>query len=111
MRAESDARFIEAEETALLYATAYAAHYTAKDLRKAFDLYREIVAAHPDTPEAGYSRAQIRNIAHSVASEQEILNAHVDLARTYLEKGAPDDGRGGPGQEARSSDAKAHQAR
>jgi hypothetical protein len=111
MRDGSDARFIEAEETALQYATAYAAHYSAKDLRKALELYGVIVAAHPDSPEAGYSRDQMKNIARAVVPKDEILAAQVDLAWAYLQKGTPDDDRGKPGREARSPDAEDHHAR
>lgn len=34
-------------------ATAYDAHYMTKDINKAFTLYEDIIAAHPDTKEAG----------------------------------------------------------
>jgi hypothetical protein len=48
------------------YATAYESHYTAKDIHKAFTLYEDIIATHPDTKEAGYSRSQIQNVVNAV---------------------------------------------
>jgi hypothetical protein len=74
-------------EAGRLYATAYAAHYAAKDLRGAFELYRSLMATHPDTPEAGYSQSQILNIANAVVPKQKILDAQVELALAYLESG------------------------
>ena len=72
------------------YSTAYAAHYTTKDLREALELYRGIVAAHPETPEAGYSRTQIQNIVNSVVPDQELLDAQADLALAHMApQGAP----------------------
>lgn len=44
------------------YAAAHAAHYTTKNLHKALELYRGVVAAHPNTQDAVYSHAQIQNI-------------------------------------------------
>ena len=48
------------EEADQQYATAYDMHYTTKDIHKAFTLYEDIIAAHPDTKEAGYSKSQIQ---------------------------------------------------
>ena len=69
------------------YAAAHAAHYTTKNLREALDLYKGIIAAHPDTREAGYSRSQIQNIVNAVVPEQELFDAQVDLALAHLEHG------------------------
>ncbi len=71
------------------YATAHRCHYETKDLREALDLYESIVAAHPDAPEAGYSRSQIQNIVRAVVPEQELFDAQVNLASAYLEQDAP----------------------
>ena len=60
-------------EASQKYAAAYAAHYETKDLREALELYRGIVAAHPDTQEAGYSRSQIQNIVNEVVPERELF--------------------------------------
>jgi hypothetical protein len=69
------------------YAAAYAAHYTTKDLREALELYKGVMAAHPKTQEAGYSRSQIRNIVNAVVPDQELLNAQLDLAMAHFEHG------------------------
>ena len=61
------------------YAAAHLAQYGDKDLSGALDLYTALIATHPDTPEAGYSRSQVKNIVHSVVPEQELLDAHVAL--------------------------------
>jgi hypothetical protein len=73
------------------YAAAYAAHYTTKDLHDALRLYRGIMAAHPNTPEAGYSQSQILNIVKSVVPNQEPLDAQAELALAHLEQEKPPD--------------------
>lgn len=72
-------------ESARAYASAYAAHYTERDLAKALQLYKQIMACHASTREAGYSRTQIQNIVHSVVPAQELLDAQVELALAHLE--------------------------
>lgn len=62
------------------YAAAHAAHYGSKDLRGALDLYRDVIATHPNTQEAGYSRSQIQNIVTSVVPKQALFDVQVDLA-------------------------------
>ena len=69
------------------YATAYAAHYTTKDLPEALELYRGVMAAYPNTQEAKYSRSQIQNIVNVVVPEQELFDAQVDLALARFEHG------------------------
>jgi len=64
------------------YAEAYAAHYTTKDLHEALKLYKAIMAEHPNTKEAEYSRTQIQNIVQSVVPKQRLLDAQVELALT-----------------------------
>lgn len=66
------------------YATAHDAHYRAKDLHEAVELYRGVMVAHPNTPEAAYSRTQIQNIAHSVVPQQELLDAQIELTLACL---------------------------
>jgi hypothetical protein len=73
------------------YEAAHAAHYKTKDLHEALELYKEVIAAHPDTREAGYSRSQLINIVNSVVPRQELLDAQVALALTHLENGEPSD--------------------
>jgi len=67
------------------YAVAYALQYATKDLHEAFTLYRCVMAAYPDTPEADYSRMQIMNIATSVVPKQELLDAQVALTLAHFE--------------------------
>ena len=71
-------------EASQRYAAAYAAHYETKDLREAIELYRGIVAAHPDTQEAGYSRSQIQNIIKEVVPEQGLFEAEVGMAMAHF---------------------------
>ena len=73
------------------YAAAYDAHYKTKDMCKAFKLYGRIIAAHPDTHEAGYSRSQVQNIVNAVIPKQKVMDALVELARTHFEKDVPPD--------------------
>ena len=78
-------------EASQQYATAYDAHYTTKDMYKAFKLYGRLIAAHPDTHEAGYSRSQVQNIVNAVVPKQKVMDALVELALTHLEKDVPPD--------------------
>jgi len=71
------------------YAAAHAAHYKTKNLPEALDLYRDITAGHPNTPEADYSQSQIQNIVKSVVPKQELLTAQIDLALAHLEPKGP----------------------
>ncbi len=71
-------------EAGLHYAAAHAAHYGTKDLGRALELYQDIVTAHPNSQEAGYSRSQIQNIVKSVVPKQELLDAQADLARAHV---------------------------
>ncbi|UCF00904.1 MAG: hypothetical protein JSV14_10930 [Deltaproteobacteria bacterium] len=73
------------------YATAYEAHYTTKDMYKAFKLYGRIIAAHPDTHEAGYSRSQLQNIVNAVIPKQKVMDALVELGLTHFEQDVPPD--------------------
>jgi hypothetical protein len=78
-------------EASQQYATAYDAHYTTKDMYKAFKLYGRLIAAHPDTHEAGYSRSQVQNIVNAVVPKQKVMDALVELARTHFEQDVPPD--------------------
>ena len=73
------------------YATAYDAHYTTKDMYKAFKLYGRIIAAHPDTHEAGYSRSQVQNIVNTVVPKQKVMDALVKLALNHFDQDVPPD--------------------
>jgi outer membrane protein assembly factor BamD (BamD/ComL family) len=71
-------------EPARQYAEAHAAHYTAKNLRTALESYHRIIMAHPASPEAGYSRTQILNIASRIISKDVLLEAQRTLALAEL---------------------------
>lgn len=71
-------------EAARAYAAAYAAHYSQHDLTTALHLYREIIAAHANAREAGYSRTQIQNIVNTVVPAQDLLEAQLNLALACL---------------------------
>jgi len=73
------------------YATAYDAHYKTKDVYKAFKLYESLIAAHPDTQEAGYSRSQVQNIVNTVVPKQKVMDALVELALNHFEQDVPPD--------------------
>jgi len=72
-------------EVARGYAAAYAAHYSQRDLAMALQLYERLIASHSSAREAGYSRTQVQNIVHAVVSEQELLDAQMELAFAHLE--------------------------
>lgn len=74
------------EEAGQQYATAYDMHYTTKDIHKAFTLYEDIIAAHPDTKEAGYSKSQIQNIVNAVVPKREIMDSLMKLARIHFDQ-------------------------
>jgi hypothetical protein len=79
------------EEAGQQYATAYDTHYKTKDIHKAFTLYEDIIAAHPDTKEAGYSKSQVQNIVNGVVPKKEIMDSLMKLARIHFDqKGALD---------------------
>lgn len=64
------------------YAVAYAAHYATKNLKEAFELYRGVMAAYPESPEAMYSQTQIENIAAALVPKQELFDARVNMVLT-----------------------------
>ena len=75
-------------EAARRYEAAYAAHYSERDLPMAFRLYKEVLAAHPGEPEAGFSRMQLQNIVNAIVPRQELMDAQLQLATARL--GHPD---------------------
>ena len=81
----------ELTEAGKQYTEAYAVHYTTKDLHKAIDLYKGIMATHPNAKEAEYSRTQIHNIAKSVVPKEDLLAAHLALTLACLVRDAPSD--------------------
>jgi hypothetical protein len=74
------------EEAGQQYATAYDTHYTTKDIHKAFTLYEDIIATHPDPREAGYSRSQIQNIVNALVPKKKIIDSLLDLARIHFDQ-------------------------
>lgn len=67
------------------YASAYDAHYMAKKIPEAFALYEQIIATHPDTKEAEYSRSQIQNIVNAVVPKKRIMDSLMELVRTHFD--------------------------
>ena len=66
------------------YELAHAIHYTERDLLRALRAYAQVIDQYAGAREADYSRAQIRNIVHSVVPAEEILAAHTALALDHL---------------------------
>jgi hypothetical protein len=66
---------------------------------KAFKLYGRIIATHPDTEEAGYSRCQVQNIVNAVVPKQKVMDALVELALTHFEQDVPPDVEAASGSE------------
>ena len=75
------------------YATAHDAHYKTKELPKAFQLYRDIIADHPDSKEAGYSLSQVHNIVKDVVPKQEVMDSLVAMTLDHFEKVSPSDAK------------------
>jgi hypothetical protein len=73
------------------YDKAHSVHYATKDLHEALELYQGVLAAHPNTQEAGYSRTQMHNIVKGVVPKDDLMTAQVDLALARLEHEGPPD--------------------
>jgi hypothetical protein len=69
----------EQAEVTKLYVDAYTIHYTNNDMRKAFGLYRRILARYPYRKEAGYAASQIQTIINTVVPEEERLTVQMDM--------------------------------
>ena len=80
------------------YADAYSTHYVTKDLPAAIELYRGVMTAFPESPEAGYSRSQIRGIVTAVVPEQVLLDANVLLAKDQFLLGTKPGARSAPNE-------------
>ena len=70
----------EFTKSAQSYAVAYKEHYSNNNLKEAFNLYRDVIAAHPESQEAMYSKKQIENIVAAIVPTQEIFDAQVNMA-------------------------------
>ena len=66
------------------YAEAYASHYGKGDLLTALRSYEDVISRYPNSPEAEYSRSQVRNIASLVVPQEALLTAWIDLAVRHL---------------------------
>lgn len=66
------------------YAAAHAAHYGERDLSAALRLYTTVLASHPESTEADYSRTQIQNIVNAVVPKRELLEAQMELVVARL---------------------------
>ena len=73
-------------ESARRYARAYALHYAERNLLGALTAYDGVIAQHPTSPEADYSRSQMHNIVRSVVPASTLLASHVELARRHLQQ-------------------------
>ena len=74
------------EKAVQQYAMAHTTHYKTKDLLKAYQQYREILASYPGAKEAEYARMQIRNIVDSVVPDQEVDDCTSELALAHLKQ-------------------------
>lgn len=77
---------IERGEAGRQYAAAHAAHYVARDLPLALQLYKALLVAHPSTQEADYSRTQVQNLVNAVIPRRRILEAQIELAVAHFER-------------------------
>ncbi len=68
------------------YTKAYDMHYKKKDLPKAFNLYRGIIADYPNTDEARYSLSQVQNIVNAVVPKQEVMDALVAMTLAHFKQ-------------------------
>lgn len=73
-------------EADMQYTEAHAEHYVAKDLLKAFDLYRNIIDTHPESQAAEFARGQVENIVSFLIPKEKIFNNHVDMALAHFKK-------------------------
>ena len=82
---------IELGEVGRQYAAAHAAHYVARDLPLALQLYKAVLASYPSTEEADYSRTQVQNLVNAVIPKQELLDAQMELAVAHFARTAVSD--------------------
>ena len=68
------------------YKLAYTSHYSEKNLKGAFDLYRRIITDHPESHESIYSRKQIENIVAQLIPKQEIFDVLINKLLKHFEK-------------------------
>ena len=68
------------------YATAYAAHYSTRDLPLAFQLYRQLIETHPNAKEAGYAEMQIRNMVNATVPKKDLLDFQIERLLHHFEQ-------------------------
>lgn len=73
------------------YATAHSAHYVTRDLQGALELYQAVLASHPGTVEADFSRTQMQNIVNAVIPKQELMATQMELVFTHFAREARGD--------------------
>lgn len=66
------------------YSIAQEAHYTTKDIHKAFLMYGNIIKHYPDTPESQYSRSQVQRILKEVIPEKMINDTMDTLVSNHF---------------------------
>lgn len=66
------------------YADAHAAHYVDKNVAEACRRYGVLIAEHPNSREAQYSRSQIDNIARSVVPATVMLSELMSMIEKHL---------------------------
>ena len=88
MNRTSEVTAAKGYRVAQVYADAHDAHYVRRDLATALASYHRILADHPDCPEAGYARAQVRNIVHHVVPGDELVFELITLAHVRLREAA-----------------------
>ena len=88
-------RYDDSTAQAREYAAAYTLHYSDKNLADALREYRQVMADHPHTAEAGYSLAQVQNIIKEVVPPTVLLAAQLRLVLDYLEPAAAAGGEDG----------------
>ena len=80
-------------ETSRLYATAHTVHYVSKDLRRALELYWEIVVEHSKTQEAENAKAQIENIVRAVVPKEVLFETQIECALEQFRDNQPNTDR------------------
>lgn len=73
-------------EAARNYHSAYQIHQDQGDLLKAFLAYDRVIQQHPNAPESGYARSQMRNIMNSAVPADELWASQYQLTLRFLKQ-------------------------
>ncbi len=76
---------VEISKAGKLYAAAYAAQYSSKNIYKAFTLYKSVIAAFPQSKEAGNAKLQIRNIVDNLLPKDPFLREQINSASVMVD--------------------------